>query len=373
MAASELTKPSAPITSQRSDDAPQTSPEEWLQDMNLMHHYSTVVSQSPLLVRDGIAHIWREFVPREALKFNFLLHAMLALSALHLADQHTTDPDTVARYLRLCDRHQSIAIAALRDALTAQFTPENSGAFFALAATTSVSSMARSTILAKLQQPTPFISVDEIAEALTLTKGMREVVGMTAAHTPISVMFTSYRMDAMQERYVQLPTEILTRFAALRDLCEQQCGSTSSPDAMTTPSSASSSDPSNITDTLTPCLVAVTELQDIYLNLRHFMGLSRVETGTIWRWAACLPLDFARLITARHPVALVIVAHFAATTVALRKAWYVQDWGQYALEGIERELEDGMAGWLAWPRECLKGEMAVLLNVSGSGEYDSES
>ncbi|KAK4952100.1 hypothetical protein LTR10_010020 [Elasticomyces elasticus] len=289
---------------------------------------------------------------------------MLALSALHLADQHTTDPDTVGRYLRLCDRHQSIAIAALRDALTAQFTPENSGAFFALAATTSVSSMARSTILAKLQQPTPFISVDEIAEALTLTKGMREVVGMTAAHTPISVMFTSYRMDSMQERYVQLPTEIFTRFAALRELCEQQCGSSGSPDAMTTPSSASSSDPSNITDTLTPCLVAVTELQDIYLNLRHFMGLSRVETGTIWRWAACLPLDFARLITARHPVALVIVAHFAATTVALRKAWYVQDWGQYALEGIERELEEGMRGWLEWPRECLKGEMGVLLTDS---------
>ncbi|KAK3620613.1 hypothetical protein LTR22_025514 [Elasticomyces elasticus] len=305
-----------------------------------------------------MAHIWRELIPSEALKFGFLLHALLALSALHLADQHTSDPDTARGYLRLCDRHQAIAIAALRDALSVQFTPENSGAFFALAATTSVSSMARSTTLAKLQQPTQFISVNEIAEAMTLTKGMREVVGMTAPHITISNMFRTSRMNAKEESYVHLPAEVLMRFAALRKLCEKYCGLSGRPPATTPPSSASSSD---ITDTLTPCLIALTQLQDIYLNLRHFMALSGVESGIIWRWATSLPEDFARLLTARHPVALIIVAHFAAAMVVLRRAWYVQDWGQYALEYIGRELDEGMRGWLEWPRECVNGKMGVLL------------
>ncbi len=35
------------------DESLPTTTNDWLQDMKLMHHYSTVLSKEPLLVRDG--------------------------------------------------------------------------------------------------------------------------------------------------------------------------------------------------------------------------------------------------------------------------------------------------------------------------------
>ncbi|TKA26840.1 hypothetical protein B0A50_04286 [Salinomyces thailandicus] len=67
------------------DDALPASQDEWLQDMQLMHHYSTHVAHTSLGVREHIMYLWRDVIPQEALRHPFLLHGLLAMSAMSLA------------------------------------------------------------------------------------------------------------------------------------------------------------------------------------------------------------------------------------------------------------------------------------------------
>ncbi|KAK3073642.1 hypothetical protein LTR53_004601 [Teratosphaeriaceae sp. CCFEE 6253] len=332
-----------PQTSHESNDSLPTTTEDWLQDMQLMHHYTVVVCHENLLVRHGITAIWSEYVPKQALKHSFLLHGLLALSALNLANR-TPDADDIMKYLNLCDKHQAVAVAALRDALNGNITAENGGALFALAATTSISSMARSCIVANAQPAPRAFSVDEIAEVIVLTKGMREVVAATQEHvlrTPLASMLVSHSLGDDEKATLRLPEPVHVQFALLREMLQNHCAD----------------------DPLTRrnCGEALDVLQDIYLNLVHFKRLDQVESGHIWRWPAAVPLEFVRLITARHPPTLVIVAYFAAATSCLGRGWYVRDWGTYTIEGITRALEGDVQHWLEWPRAHMKDELAILL------------
>ena len=190
-----------------------------------MHHYSTVVAREPLLVRANVAEIWREYIPTQALKHGFLLHGLLAFSALHLTDSAQGTPE-VARYLALCDKHQAVAVSALRDALDGNVTAENSGALFALAATTSISSMARSCAVANASPEPRALSVEEIAEVIFLTKGMREVTGVTAdfvRDTPIAFLLVRHSLEADEREGLSLPTAVAEQFAALREMLHAQC------------------------------------------------------------------------------------------------------------------------------------------------------
>ncbi|KIW20428.1 hypothetical protein PV08_01003 [Exophiala spinifera] len=56
-------------------------------ELELMHHYSTSTYMSFFGLRDHVATVnaWQRFVPREALKYDFLMYGLLAFTALHIA------------------------------------------------------------------------------------------------------------------------------------------------------------------------------------------------------------------------------------------------------------------------------------------------
>ncbi|KAK0266638.1 hypothetical protein LTS09_000591 [Friedmanniomyces endolithicus] len=316
------------------------------------------------LILQDVAELWQTYIPSQALTHPHLLHGLLAFSALNLADLHRGNP-RAAHYLTICDKHQSVAIAALRNTLASpgvNITPENSASLFALAATLSISSMARSCAVANAQTAVPrFFSVEEIAEAVFLTKGMREVTGLTMGFvldTPIGIMLTSHSMEdeaGVDPESARLPVAVRERFEALRWMLRDRCTAST----LATNSKSGSDSHSDDPDTLETCEKALEDLEEIYRNLRYFKRKGRLQNGHLWRWPAMVPLPFAHLLAARHPPTLIIVAHFAAATVCLRRAWFVRDWGEYALEGIARALEHDpeMSRWLEWPREQLGKEM----------------
>ena len=131
------------------DPALPANSEEWISDLELMHHYSSNVFRAGLGTRKQVEYLWQEYIPQQALKHTFLMHGLLALSALHLAYRN---PTTSTRYLQLCDKHQSIALSSFRTSLSADMTQDLADALFALASTISVSSMARSCAVAAATQ-----------------------------------------------------------------------------------------------------------------------------------------------------------------------------------------------------------------------------
>lgn len=86
-------------------------------------------------MRPGVRAVWMQYVPQQARKHAFLMHGILALSALHLAYLSGYQD---SKYLQLCDKHQTIALKRFREILSGDIDPSVSDALFALSATISV-------------------------------------------------------------------------------------------------------------------------------------------------------------------------------------------------------------------------------------------
>ena len=139
---------------------------------------------------------------------------------------------------------------------------------------------------------------------------------------------------------VHLPPSVASQFDKLQTMLDIECAD----------------QPEN----LASCSTALTELRELYRNLRYFVLEDNVDMGRLWRWSTTLPIEFLTLIKSRYQPALVIVAYFAAANTLAHTIWFVNDWSQYALRGVGMELEERMQQWLDWPRRQVQNNFSSL-------------
>lgn len=262
------------------------------------------------------------------------MHGLLGLAALHLAYLH---PDQQTRYLALCDKHQVITLKAFRSILASDsISPELADSLFALSAVISISSMARSCVT----QPAATIDMDAVAEVFFLTKGVRDVIHLhhdRIRSGPMGEMFESQQYPEGTE--VTLPPSIAQRFEGLRGMLVSH---DLEPEA------------------LGHCQTALNDLENIYENIVYVCARETLKTGQVFRWKVMVPNGYVRLVQARNPPALIILAYYAAAITAIRSAWYTENFAEYVLQGISLELDESMQHWLLWPQQQLQERMAVL-------------
>ena len=303
--------------------------------------------------RERVKYLWRHYIPQKAMKHVFLMHGLLALAALHLA---YLNPDSSIRYLQMCDKHQAIALKKFRTILSTDINPELADSLFALAATMSISSVARSCAIVEART----IDIDDVVELFFLTRGVRDVILVTYEHITSGPM-----LEMFENSEYPAGTEVSLYVSCLReDFKDSQLA-----DAIFRPQPVSDQFNSVRTflkeygldpEALTHCESALNDLEEIYRNVQYFGHYKPIETGQVWRWKTMVTTGFVRLIAARCPPALVILAYYAASNTALRTAWYAQNWGEYVIRGISRELEPGMQYWLAWPTKQVEERMSSL-------------
>lgn len=110
------------------------------------------------------------------------------------------------------------------------------------------------------------------------------------------------------------------------------------------------------------CLEALMGLKEIFKNAKYFSSQpDGVQPGQIWRFKVMVSTDFVKLVQARHPIALVIVAHYAAATSPLQTVWFSMNWGEYAIRGIAMALDESMHHWLDWPQEQLRNGLKAVV------------
>lgn len=97
----------------------------WIQDLELMHHYSVVTSLTLPRAQEEL-HIWQQQVPKLAFKYPFLIHQILAVAAFH---QAYLQPEQRSEHSLHASQHQNRSIEGMRDHL-AQITSENCHALF---------------------------------------------------------------------------------------------------------------------------------------------------------------------------------------------------------------------------------------------------
>lgn len=301
-----------------------------------MHHYSHRTSRTKLGASVRLQHVWQEHIPNEAAKHSFLMHGVLALSALHIA---CSKPTQAAKYASLCDKHQASALASYRQILT-HITDDVANALFALATILSISSLARATLRASEMEGQQYISVESICELLYLTRGVREVkeaTGELVTKGPFSVVLFGHQMSA--DVQVTMSPSILGVFRELERMVHEHCMEV---------------------DQRKHCSEAITHLYSVFETMLAKYSLGDLEMGHIWRWTAMLSYDFIKMVQAEYPPALIITAHFTVASMMLREMWFVSTWGNLALDGIRIALKGQLEEYLRWPEEQMASDNAGL-------------
>ena len=102
------------------------------------------------------------------------------------------------------------------------------------------------------------------------------------------------------------------------------------------------------------CAEAIDELHATWLRFRH-LTLDRDEYGLLFLWPARLTSRFFDLLAAHNPVTCIITTHFAAILAHGRPIWWVSKWPVWLLAASEQLLAatPDLLRWLDWPQQII--------------------
>ena len=255
---------------------------------------------------------------------HYLMHALMALSALHLYHQDTSRVDMFTRGTAL----QGIALRQVQPHLS-QPTAEESLPLFCFSAMTTIYSLAEPAIHPRQASIDP---IDTLLRFIKLGRGIMAVLLpqweylCTTSAGPLLNM-PSYRIDMFPDVDKHFPT-----YPRLRQL-------------VTSLESKSQQD---------ACLDALEKLYTFFAAMQ--LETSRpFLTNFIQAWPVFLQQPFMNLLSERHPIALVIAAYYAVLLNMAYETWWIAGWSKWLLGGIQGSLDGEWTTYLEWPREIVFG------------------
>lgn len=142
----------------------------WGRDIELMHHYCTVTSNT-MAQQEAARHVWRVIFPQEGYANEYLLHGVLSLAALHKA---FLIPDRRDVYLNRSAFHHSIGqqhyTALLSDVSVANWRPVFCFATIVIAYVLSMSMQPDDETEAEAT------AISRTLELISVTKGVKAVL-----------------------------------------------------------------------------------------------------------------------------------------------------------------------------------------------------
>ncbi|EGY19730.1 hypothetical protein VD0002_g5403 [Verticillium dahliae] len=291
----------------------------WYTDLELMHHYST--SACLTLPRSAdLQHVWQLEIPKIALTHVFLLHQVLAFSALHLA---TLRPERRAAYALTASQHQTDAVAGMRAALP-RITAANCDPLFAASSLLLLSAYAmfpHQQQSSSPDQPLPSPTVDNILDVFLLIRGMSEI------------------LDA---------SELLIRRGTLGHLFAQETAPPTSTPLLDSVAARlmtfnAAIDPTNV--------VVARELEGLISWIHRATATTALPENRIaLTWPIDLSGDYISLLRQRDPAALSLLAYYCVIVSAVEPTtWYMRGWGRNALCSIEDCLSPAWKELIEWP------------------------
>ena len=296
-----------------------------------MSHYFTHTWQSIISDTDGEAkerhhELWHDLVPRLALTYPFLLHALLAVSAVHLAlttPMSSTIPSALDSMANLARHHHAQSLPLMRKALSSPIDNVVIQPLFVCSVFISMYAFAYSLIQGARTRLDP---LEEFSYGLTMLHGISAVVHSDPRlllDTPFKVMLIPNPSDP------DAPLSPATEgyLAALRAANAR----------MTWPGGREEA-----------------EAYEYMIGILRYTFLLHRETPgrvmTIIPFATKLPDPVLSAIREQQPLALCLVAGYATVLYSLKRNMWIQGWGGRVMEAVERKLEG--TEWeevIAWP------------------------
>jgi len=289
-----------------------------IDDLKLLHHFS-IATYATLDNVVAQRRLWQEDIIQIGFQYPFVLRGILAISSLHLA---SLDSNVGSVLLIKASTQHNYALSDFRAALTS-VDDSNCTAIFAFACLTVIHAFA----VARIQ-----IAKDPVADIQNCMQLIRGVNSILQPHwTQLMATELSPLLNNEWRRGVfgEVP-EILRLKVLIDSLPDLDNGTTRA-----------------------AYVEAVEQLHTVFLEVTAATG-ERSDLALLFTWPIMLSGKFLLLLSARQPVALVILAHFTALFHTMGNCWWLAGWNEHIIDALDLALSADFQDWLTWPKQISK-------------------
>ncbi|GAB1317818.1 hypothetical protein MFIFM68171_08028 [Madurella fahalii] len=323
-----------------------------LLDLELMHYYSTVV-YADFTCNASLHPIWQHLVVRLALRSDYLLKTLLAVSALHRARR--ADPESRESYLSTAYSYHQTALQSAMSLMSNSTTLHDDEAV-------NLFLFSSLTIYFVLGSPLPspgdgsnsllLFGTPFVPNWVSLFRGTKALIPLLADAGAFSWPSPSNSKnsdngsndDISINQMLQVYAE---RWSAIRpatlapspeqtalDNLQRLLESTVGPDRP---------------DELRVYLAAVSELRVQFDLSRTAVEHKSMEVSDVFIWVYTVIDDFVPLLRVPTQEALAVFAHFCALLKRLEFHWWLAGWADHLMGEIQRLVDYEHKSWIEWP------------------------
>ena len=298
--------------------------------LELLHHFVAVTSYA--ITTGSSSHlVWQMTLPQIALSHEFVMHAILAVSALHIA--HLREQRNA--YWKRAAIHQNRALQ-LQQVAMAKPTRENADGLFAFLLLIVYLSSASPSSVDGSMIDTPLYSAIQCIHMLRGVRSILPAIRHWVEEGPLAHLLRFYPGNIKSNPTFRDPS-MEDHFSKLLIFCSTA-----------------------------PNLNKNTEMEDVEnfaaaaSSLRtSFLKVESVPDGDsnmalIWHWAVRLPAAFVDRLGQQHPVPLVLLAHWCVLLAQARNYWWVEEWVDQTMREVRDCLPHDSIQWLVWPTEKIQ-------------------
>ncbi|KAJ6119861.1 hypothetical protein N7523_004141 [Penicillium sp. IBT 18751x] len=260
--------------------------------------------------------VWEIPVLQEALHTPFLMHGILAISALHLA--HLRQDERHAEWINIAIAHKSTALALFSEELH-KIDESNARAMMSFASIAVVFSFASAH---HYSNPDDGPGLNALINILMLARGIQTVGNQVMEflrHSNFAPVFNITNPGAV------VPGDVLAALNTLDDLNFQYGQRKESHDVKSYER-------------------AIRSMKE----LAPFTYAEPTSLTVVGGWAIRAPPEFLEGLKNREPLSLVILAHFCVILHITRENWCIGSWGRLILGEIVQVLEADWHRHIKW-------------------------
>ncbi|KAH7166446.1 hypothetical protein EDB81DRAFT_713000 [Dactylonectria macrodidyma] len=312
-----------------------------LTDLRLLHHWTGSTSID-LCRCPELRHIWQIILPQIGFKHSFVLHALLGLSALHIA--HKTPSERKTRWMDAV-HHHSKALDGFQKAIRC-ITEENSEALFTWSICNVLYVFAMSNPLQNTPDTGSLSTAISRNDKILGAEWIPMIRGLEAVLQPTHNYLRFGRMS------------IIMSLGNWDELDPDQDSSGPEDDYFC--SSRQTWKDSSCPEIYEAALLS---LRKCRLYSQQFRSMDPKVIGQ-WGWNRAwsgplmfihfAPESYFSLLQQRQPPALVLFAYFGALLHDLKDHWFLEGWGKSIVEVVEDILGSYWKPWISWPLQVVQ-------------------
>lgn len=286
----------------------------------------TISDDEPGLKTDFLQH---------GTQYPYVLHSTLALSALHLFSKQPSRSELLLR----ASTHQQAALDLVRPHIL-DLTEKHSRAVLEFSAITSIISLAQPIYVLKGFERDRNL-LDDLINSFQLSRGIKTIIMRQWDYFQTTDVRNQTRVASSHEELRATLGDKYPAMHALQGVITQHCACEEAG-------------------------IFSEAVQSLFFSIAILEAYPQANSSPkrVQMWPIDVHKQFIKMLTARHPVALVILAHYAALMRLRSDTWWLCKWPRVILQEVAELLGPDWDVHLQWPRQRVFGQDELLESES---------